>query len=85
MKNNSANYGCALAILAFFAGLALVIMASGWREKENTKTDLEIYTRDNIYYIKGLTVTNEVDGAEKRFKTKEELKKYISNLTAKEN
>lgn len=49
------------------------------------KPDLEIYTRDNIYYIRGLAVTNEVDGAEKRFKTKEELKQYISNLTAKEN
>lgn len=48
------------------------------------KTDLEIYTRDNIYYIRGLTVKNEVDGAEKRFKTKEELKEYISNLTAKQ-
>lgn len=83
MKNNSENYGCALAIFAFFSGLSLVILASGWREKEN-KTDLEIYTKDNIIYINGLTVTNEVDGAEKRFKTKEELKEYISNLTAKE-
>lgn len=52
--------------------------------KEENKTDLEIYTKDNIYYIKHLTVTNEVDAGKKEFKNKEQLKEYISNLTAKQ-
>ena len=49
------------------------------------QTDLEIYTKDNIYYIKHLTVTNEVDNNRLQFESREELKEYISNLTAKEN
>ena len=49
------------------------------------QTDLEVYTKDNIYYIKHLTVTNEVDNNRLQFESREELKEYISNLTAKEN
>lgn len=50
--------------------------------EHNAKTDLEIYTKDNIIYISGLIVTNEAEAGEKRFKTKEELREYISTLTA---
>jgi hypothetical protein len=53
-----------------------------WAGKENNKTDLEIYTKDNIYYIRGLTVSNEVDATVITFSSGEELKEYISNLTA---
>ena len=50
-----------------------------------SSTDLEIYTSDNIYYIDGFTVTNEVDDSVKRFTNKSELKDYISDISAKEN
>lgn len=52
--------------------------------EHNAKTDLEIYTKDNIIYISGLTVTNEAKAGEKRVKNKEELREYISTLTAKQ-
>lgn len=65
-------------IISFWMGFILCCLIT-------EKTDLEIYTKDNIYYIEGLTVTNEADASEKTFKTKEELKEYISNITAKEN
>jgi len=50
--------------------------------KETSRTDLEIYTRDNIIYINGLTITNEADTNKIVFKSKEELREYISTLTA---
>lgn len=46
------------------------------------KTDLEIYTTENIYYINGLSVTNEVGNEIKTFKNKAELKAYISEITS---
>lgn len=45
-------------------------------------TDLEIYTFDNIYYIKDLTVTNELNDSVLVFNNTFELKNYISELTA---
>jgi len=49
----------------------------------STKTDLEIYTEDNIYYINGLIVTNESDDEVLVFDSKKELKDYISKITVK--
>lgn len=46
--------------------------------------DLEIYTASNIYYVRGLTVTNEATTDTLRFKDKESLKNYISTVTANE-
>ena len=46
------------------------------------KINLEIYTPENIYYINGLTVTNEVNEETKTFETPEDLNIYISNVTA---
>ena len=49
----------------------------------SAKTDLEIYTEDNIYYINGLIVTNESDDEVLVFDSKKELKDYISKITVK--
>lgn len=62
--------------------LILIITLAYLIGEHNAKTDLEIYTKDNIIYISGLTVTNEAEAGEKRFKNKEELREYISTLTA---
>jgi hypothetical protein len=54
----------------------------------NTKqepTNLEIYTLENIYYINGLTVTDENSNPPIRFNTQAELKKYISDITVSDN
>jgi hypothetical protein len=53
--------------------------------KEKTPThDLEIYTEKNIYYIKDLTVTDEVGIIHETFKTNKELKEFISDITVKD-
>lgn len=46
--------------------------------------DLEIYTKENIYYIQGLKVTNEANDQVLIFNDKESLKNYISDVTAKD-
>lgn len=53
-----------------------------FRSKSTNKYDLEIYTVSNIYYINGLTVTNEVNDDILIFKDMENLKEYISNVTS---
>lgn len=45
-------------------------------------TNLEIYTSNNIYYINGLTVTNEVNNDTLTFNDMRSLKNYISDITA---
>lgn len=45
-------------------------------------TDIEIYTEKNIYYIKGLTVTNEANDKKIKFAQGIDLKNYISKVTA---
>lgn len=45
-------------------------------------TDIEIYTEKNIYYIKGLTVTNEANDKKIKFAKRVDLKNYISKVTA---
>lgn len=47
-------------------------------------TDLEVYTNYTIYYIKGLTVTEEASDTVLRFKDKESLKSYISEMTSQD-
>lgn len=47
-------------------------------------TNLEIYTSRNIYYINGLTVTNEVNNDTLTFKNMASLRNYIGNITANE-
>lgn len=44
-------------------------------------TDLEIYTHRNIYYVKGLSVTEDNSDIKLSFKNKEELKEYIAHMT----
>lgn len=61
--------------------LACFTIGCLWAEKEKAKTDLEIYTKDNIYYIEGLKVTNENGDEVLIFGNKKELKEYISKLT----
>lgn len=48
-------------------------------------TDLEIYTKENIYYVRGLSVANEVSQELVLFKNKEGLKKYLSAKTAEDS
>lgn len=65
-----------IAVITLFVGLYIGI--------EGTRTDLEIYTKDNIYYVNGLEITSETGAGERKFKNKEQLKEYISNITAKQ-
>lgn len=48
-------------------------------------TDLEIYTVQDIIYIRGTTVTFESSDEVIRFNTPEQLREYISNLTAEQS
>lgn len=52
---------------------------------EVSKTDLEIYTVDNIYFVEGLKVSNEANDKVIYFTNKSELKEYIGEISAKEN
>jgi len=84
LKNNKMK---TLLFLGCFALMASIIYASYRFEVKEQKqeillTDIEIYTPENIYYINGLTVTNENDGQTLEFKDKESLKEYISDKTA---
>lgn len=56
----------------------LIIFHAG---KDYAETDLEIYTSDNIYYIDGLKVTNEVNEDILIFANRASLKQYISTVT----
>lgn len=53
-------------------------------KEEKPKTDLEIYTYDNIYYINDLTVTTENFNFKIEFANQAQLKEYISNVTSTE-
>ncbi len=48
------------------------------------ETDLEIYTYNNIYYVKGNIVTNESNSTVMVFEDKTSLKNYISDITAED-
>lgn len=47
------------------------------------KTDLEIYTVDNIYFVEGLRVSNEANDKVIYFTNKSELREYIGQISAK--
>lgn len=48
-------------------------------------TDLEIYTVQDIIYVRGMTVTFESSDEVLRFNTPEQLREYISNLTVEQS
>jgi hypothetical protein len=64
-------------VVALLAYTFLVIQLT----EAQTKTDLEIYTQDDIYYIDGLTVTRENSNDGYIFITQQDLKLFISDLT----
>lgn len=73
------------------AAIILTSIALGWSMTISPTTqsldlDIEIYTAKNIHYIdfKTLKVTNEQNSQEIQFKSLEELKEYISDITAAE-
>lgn len=58
----------------------MIVKISDTRVKQDH--DLEIYSKEDIIYIQGLTVTFESREDTLRFKDKESLRVYISNLTS---
>lgn len=48
-------------------------------------TDLEIYTAQDIIYVRGMTITFESSDKVLKFNTPEQLREYISNLTAEQS
>lgn len=66
-------------LLFLFPFIALCIMVI---YQSNQRTDLEIYTTEDVYYIDNLTVKSESGEVNFTFKTKEELKTFISDITA---
>jgi len=72
-------------IVYFPAGIliGIIFMLIIYILSYNPRTDLEIYTQDNIYYINGLTVTNEQSDESITFSDMESLKIYISDVTSK--
>lgn len=60
----------------------LIITAMFVTSCKREVTNLEIYTSNNIYYINGLTVTNEVNNDTLTFNDMRSLKNYISDITA---
>lgn len=77
--------------LAFIIiGLITVLMATFFYTIERIEQKLElieqpyleIYTRENIYYVQGLNVTDESLGIDIDFRTAEDLKTFISRQTA---
>ena len=69
-----------ILLLGMIAGLIIGQIADNKSDDE-----LEIYTLENIYYLNGLTVTNESTSEVLEFKNKTELKEYISKITADDN
>lgn len=69
-------------ILAIYLLVIVVIMPFLFSLDETDS--LEIYTPKNIYYIDGLTVSNEKNDLVLTFADKESLKNYIANITAEE-
>lgn len=63
------------------SGVVLIIFLIATK-KQTLNTDLEIYTNKNIYYVSGLTVTNEVSDEVLTFKDRESLKVFISDVTS---
>ena len=64
--------------------LTIILLVGYILTHDEPKTDLEIYTYDNIYYINDLTVTTENFNFKIVFKDQEQLKEYISNVTSSE-
>ena len=64
-------------VVALLAYTFLIIQLT----EAQTKTDLEIYTQDDIYYIDGLTVTRENSNDGYIFITQQDMKSFISDLT----
>lgn len=60
--------------------IALIVILSSL----NPKTELEIYTDRNIYYINGLEVTDEANDEILYFNSMEALKKWLSDKTAED-
>lgn len=67
----------AFAIIVFYLGY--------FKAKETYETDLEIYTKDNVYQIKGLRVSDEYEIGITDFDNKQGLKEFISEVTANDN
>ena len=61
-----------------------LINNSSQAKQEVPTHDLEIYTGANIYYINGLTVTDENGIVHKTFETNKELKEFITIITIKD-
>ncbi len=62
--------------------IAILVLSIAIYSTKKSSFDLEIYTDQNIYYVNGLTVTNESDDTTLIFNTAKELKNYISYKTA---
>lgn len=69
-------------ILSFIFGAMFTLVIHNYILQCFQATDLEVYTPMNIYYINGLTVTNEVDESVMIFKDKYDLKLWLSDITA---
>lgn len=70
-----------IGLLCFVA----IIIATNTPNYPEDTTDLEIYTLENIYYIDGLTVTNESNDKVLEFETQQELFDFISITTVQDN
>lgn len=76
-------YDSIIILLMISAIFVCVAMATTIYNTPGTdNTDLEIYTTDNIYFIHGLTVTNDMDRTVLNFESRADLKEYISTVTA---
>lgn len=75
--------------LSFLLGVVMTSLCISYILENHVEilepTDIEIYTLENIYYINGLTVTDENSNPPIRFNTQAELKKYISDITVSDN
>jgi len=67
--------------ILFFISIIMAIILI----MEVEKTDLEVYTCQNIYYINGLRVTSESTDLNIKFSSKSELKKWIIDRTSEES
>lgn len=77
------------SLVSFLLGVGITCLCISYILKNHIKipesTNLEIYTLENIYYINGLTVTDEGENPPIRFNTQAELKEYISDITVSDN
>ena len=64
--------------------ITLISLGVNGITKKYHRTDIEIYTNTNIYYIEGLKVSNENNDQIYIFNDKQSLKEYIGTVTAEE-